>query len=334
MTQLPPARRVELPAGTTPSGTALDAITLSLHEAGPSDGPAVVLCHGFPELAYSWRHQVPALAEAGFRVLAPDQRGYGASDCPEAIEAYSLEHLMGDMVRLLDARGIEKAVFAGHDWGGFVAWGMPVAYPDRTAGVIGVNTPNVPMPRTSVMRLAVPDDEKLYILWFQEPGVAEGVLDKRPSLVFEKLMRTGSAPENRQTLAERASAGGEMDANPFRRLEGLPELGEPILDAEELAVYVCAFEQTGFRGGINWYRNVDRNADAFPTVGTQKLDLPCLMVTAEWDMALRPEMAAGMPAVCSDLEMHMIERCGHWTQQEKPDELNAVLLDWLERRFA
>ncbi|MEE2675224.1 MAG: alpha/beta hydrolase [Myxococcota bacterium] len=334
MTQLPPARRVELPTATTPTGTALDAITLSLHEAGPTDGPAVVLCHGFPELAYSWRYQVPALADAGFRVLAPDQRGYGASDCPEAIEAYSLEYLMADMVRLLDARGIEKAVFAGHDWGGFVAWGMPVAYPDRTAGVIGVNTPNVPMPRTSMMRLAVPDDEKLYILWFQEPGVAEGVLDERPSLVFEKLMRAGSAPESRQSLAERASGGGKMDANPFRRLEELPALGESILDAEELAVYVRAFEQTGFRGGINWYRNVDRNADAFPSIGTQKLELPCLMVTAEWDMALRPEMAAGMPAVCSDLEIQMIERCGHWTQQEKPDELNTILLDWLGRRFA
>ncbi len=334
MTQLPPPQRVELPAGTTPKGTAQDPITLSVHEAGPTDGPAIVLCHGFPELAYSWRHQVPALADAGFHVLAPDQRGYGASDRPEPIEAYALDHLMGDLVRLLDARGIEKAVFAGHDWGGFVVWGMPIAYPDRTAGVIGINTPNVRMPKTSMMRLAVPDDEKLYILWFQKPGVAEGVLDTQVSLVFEKLMRAGSEPQSRESLAERASAGGEMDANPFRRLGALPDLGEPILDVEELAVYVRAFEETGFRGGINWYRNIDRNAEAFPTIGSQKLELPCLMVTAEWDLALRPEMAAGMPAICSDLEIHMIERCGHWTQQEKPDELNAVLLDWLKRRFA
>lgn len=331
MTLLPPPQSVTLPAGVTPRGVALDPIRLSVHEAGPADGPAVVLCHGFPELAYSWRHQVSALAEAGFRVLVPDQRGYGASDRPEAIEDYSLDHLMGDLVRLLDAREIERAVFVGHDWGGFVAWGMPVAHPGRTAGVVGVNTPNMALPQTSLMRMAVPDEDKLYVLWFQQPGVAEGVLDGQVSLVFEKLMRAGSAPEQRQTLAE---AGGEIDANPFRRLEELPDFGEPILDAEELAVYVRAFEQSGFRGGINWYRNIDRNAEAHPTVGSQKLELPCLMVTAEWDMALRPELAAGMPATCSDLEIHGIEGCGHWTQQEKPDELNAILVDWLERRFA
>ena len=331
MTQLPPPQSVELPAGVTPRGVDLDSIRLSVHEAGPSDGPAVVLCHGFPELAYSWRHQVPALAEAGFRVLVPDQRGYGASDRPEAIEDYSLDHLMGDLVRLLDAREIEQAVFVGHDWGGFVAWGMPIAYPDRTAGVVGVNTPNMSLPRTSLMRMAVSDEEKLYVLWFQQPGVAEGVLDGQVSLVFEKLMRAGSAPEQRQGLVE---AGVEIDANPFRRLPELPTFGEPLLDAEELAVYVRAFEQSGFRGGINWYRNIDRNAEAHPTLGSQKLELPCLMVTAEWDMALRPELAAGMPAICSDLEMHSIEGCGHWTQQEKPGELNAILVDWLTRRFA
>ena len=331
MTQLPPPQSVALPAGVTPRGVALDPITLSVHEAGPQDGPAVVLCHGFPELAYSWRHQVPALAEAGFRVLVPDQRGYGASDRPEAIEAYSLDYLMGDLVRLLDAHEIEQAVFVGHDWGGFVAWGMPVVYPGRTAGVVGVNTPNMALPQTSLMRMAVPDEDKLYVLWFQQPGVAEGVLDGQVSLVFEKLMRAGSAPEQRPGPA---AAGGEIDANPFRRLEELPDFGEPILDAEELAVYVRAFEQSGFRGGINWYRNIDRNAEAHPTVGSQKLELPCLMVTAEWDMALRPELAAGMPATCSDLEIHGIEGCGHWTQQEKPDELNAILVDWLVRRFA
>lgn len=334
MTTFPPAVRVALPSGVTPSGTALDPITLSVHEAGPEDGPAVVLCHGFPELAYSWRHQIGPLADAGFRVLVPDQRGYGGSDRPEPIEAYSLDHLMGDLVRLLDARGIEKAVFAGHDWGGFVAWGMPVVHPGRTAGAIGVNTPRLPLPPTAMMRMVVKDPEKLYILWFQEPGVAEGVLDARVSLCFEKLMRRGFEPEAGGSLSERMSVDGEFDANPFRRLEEIPEMGEPLLDASELAVYVEAFERTGFRGGINWYRNIDRNVELFPNLGTEKLELPCLMVTAEWDLALRPEMAAGMPAVCSDLEIHMIEGCGHWTQQEKPDELNAILLDWLKRRFA
>jgi len=199
MTQLPEPRRHALPAQASPHGTALDEIHLSVHEAGPADAQAVVLCHGFPELAYSWRHQVEALSAAGFRVVAPDQRGYGGSDCPEPIESYDMEHLCGDLARLLDALQIEKAVFAGHDWGGFVAWSMPHLYPDRTAGVVGVNTPYMPFAPTKFMRQMVKDDEKLYILWFQEPGVAESVMDKEPRLCFQKLMRRASKPEG--TLA-------------------------------------------------------------------------------------------------------------------------------------
>ena len=136
---MPAPRRIQLPECVASSGEREPALTLSVHESGR--GPAVVLCHGFPELGYSWRHQIPALADAGLHVIAPDQRGYGGSDAPAAIEAYDLEHLTGDLVALLDGLGIERAVFAGHDWGGFVAWAMPVLHPARTAGVIGVNTP-------------------------------------------------------------------------------------------------------------------------------------------------------------------------------------------------
>lgn len=309
-----------------PRAIALQDLTLSVHEAG--SGPAVVLCHGFPELAYSWRHQLAALAEAGFRAIAPDQRGYGASDAPAAVEAYDLEHLCGDLVQLLDALEIERAVFAGHDWGGFVAWGMPVLHPDRTAGVIGVNTPYVPFPPTEVLRNLVPDDERLYILWFQKPGVAESILDRNPRLCFEKLMRRG-VPQVGAGMLE-----PNVDANPFRRLEELEPAGPTLLAPEELDYYAHAYQASGFRGGINWYRNIDRNRARFPEIGTRKLDLPCLMITSEWDPALRPEMAAGMPQVCSDLEMHNLEACGHWTQQEKPAELNRLMIEWLKRRFA
>jgi microsomal epoxide hydrolase len=325
MAALPPSRRVALPDRSV-AGETISGITLSVHDAG--SGPAVVLCHGFPELAYSWRHQIPALAEAGFRAIAPDQRGYGESDRPEPIEAYDLEHLAADLESLLDALEIERAVFAGHDWGGFVAWAMPILYPERTAGVIGVNTPYVPFPTTEVLRAAFGQDERLYILWFQKPGVAEGVLDRNPRLVFEKLMRRGVPRE--QTMAQVAETAG--DANPFRRLEELETLGPDLLTPDELDYYTRAYEKGGFRGGINWYRNIDRNKERCPEVGTRKLDLPCLMVTAEWDVALPPEMAAGMPSLCSDLETHMIEGCGHWTQQEKPDELNRIMVDWLSRR--
>jgi pimeloyl-ACP methyl ester carboxylesterase len=311
---------------TLPEGSKTAGMTLSLHQAG--EGPAVVLCHGFPELAYSWRHQIGALAEAGFRAIALDQRGYGASSRPEKIEEYDLEHLTADLAGLLDALGIEKAVFAGHDWGGFVAWGMPLLYPERTLGVIGVNTPYIPFPDTDMLRAAFKEDERLYILWFQKPGVAEGVLDADPRLVFDKLMRRGVG---RGSMAEAAASGG--DANPFRRLADLGDVGPELLTSKELAYYTHAFSESGFRGGINWYRNIDRNKERHPDIGVKKLDLPCLMITAEWDPALPPESAAGMPALCSDLETHMIEACGHWTQQEKPEELNRLMIDWLQRRF-
>ena len=184
----------------------------------------MVLCHGFPELAFSWRHQLEALAAAGFRAIAPDQRGYGASDRPERTDAYDMHHLCGDLVGLLDVLGLERAVFAGHDWGGFVAWAMPVLHPERCAGVIGVNTPYLPrppLPPSQVLRALVGGaDEKLYILWFQQLGVAEGVLDRNPRLVFEKLMRRATGPAAGPLFRGDVA----IDANPFRRLETM-EIG-------------------------------------------------------------------------------------------------------------
>lgn len=321
MVEFPEPRRVELPRR--------DGMTLSVHEQG--SGPAVVFCHGFPELAFSWRHQLPAVADAGFRGIAPDQRGYGGSDRPEKIEDYDLLQLSGDLAALLDAFEIEKAVFVGHDWGGWVAWAMALLHPDRTAGVASVCTPYVAMPPIEVMRagLGVPD-ENIYILWFQQPGVAEGVLDSQARRLFELLLREPVPPEQ---AAARMSESGQLDMNPFRRLEEIEPQGKPIVGPDELDYYVRAFEKSGFRGGINWYRNIDRNFGLVPGMGTDKLELPCLMLTAEWDAALRPEMAAGMPALCSDLEMQQVAKAGHWIQQEKPDELNAHLCKWLARRF-
>jgi pimeloyl-ACP methyl ester carboxylesterase len=327
MHPFPPARRVQLPDQRGVRGSEIAGIELSVHEAG--SGPAVVMCHGFPELAYSWNHQLATLAQAGFRAIVPDMRGYGASDSPDAIEEYDLEHLTADMAGLLDRLGIEKAVFAGHDWGGFVVWAMPVLYPERTLGVIGVNTPNFPFPTTTLYRTLVDADDKMYTLWFQEPGVAEAFLDERTQRVFERLMRRSVSPE--QALAQAKRDG--VDFNPFLRIDALGEIGEPLLTAAELDYYTRAYQKAGFRGGINWYRNIDRNAERLPEVGTIKLDLPSLMITAEWDPALPPALAAGMPEICSDLEMHMIEGCGHWTQQEKPEQLSGLMLAWLTKRF-
>lgn len=298
-------------------------VMLDVHEAGA--GVPVVLCHGFPELAYSWRHQISALADAGYHVLAPDQRGYGGSDCPADVEAYDLIHLTNDLIGLLDARGIDKAVFAGHDWGGFVAWAMPVLHPDRCLGLIGVNTPYVPFPTTDMLRLVFPDPDKLYILWFQEKG-ADAVLDAHCRMVFEKMMRRGKKPEL-TSLAELE------DANPFRRIAELTTDTASMLTEDDIQVYVDGFTRSGFFGPVSWYRNIDRNARLVPGIGTEELELPTLMVTAEWDAAISPAMADGMPALCKDYERFDMLECGHWTQQEKPEELNRVLIDWLGRKF-
>jgi pimeloyl-ACP methyl ester carboxylesterase len=320
---LPDPRTVRLPdRGHGPIG-------LSILEAG--EGPAVVLCHGFPELAYSWRHQLPALAGAGFHAIAPDQRGYGGSSAPEPIEAYDIDALCGDLDALCGELGIDEAVFVGHDWGGALVWAMPTLFPERVAGIVGVCTPFVAFPSTAALENLVEGDrERMYMLWFQEPGVAEAELDPRADVLFGKMMIGGVDPAE---TAARMLRDGKLDMNPFRDLDGLDPVGEPCVSPEEMAVYVETFRRTGFRGGINWYRNLDRNRELHPDLCSADPGVPCLMITAEWDPALPPWMAAGMPDQIQDLEMHMIPKAGHWVQQEHPERVNAVLVDWLTRRF-
>ena len=345
MEAFPPAQMIKLSGQMQPPGTAPAEVSLSVHQlpaaaqarespAGATDGPppAVVFCHGFPDLGYSWRHQLGPLAQAGFRVIAPDQRGYGGSSAPEQIEAYGLGQLCGDLAELLDALEIERAVFVGHDWGGFVAWGMPVLFPERCAGVIGVCTPYTPFPSLEFLQMMFGDDpEQMYMMWFQEPGVAESVLDSRARLMFEKLSVQGIDPAVLAELGVARESG--FNFNPFIDLEGLPTVAPSVLTEEDLEFYASTFERTGFRGPVNWYRNIAANGLNYPAVGTQALELPTLMLCAEWDPALPPELASGMPALCSDLEMHTIPKAGHWVHEEYPDQLNGLMIDWLTRRF-
>jgi pimeloyl-ACP methyl ester carboxylesterase len=301
-----------------------NGIRMAVTEQGA--GPPVVLCHGFPEIAYSWRHQIPALATAGFRAIAPDQRGYGGTDQPAAVSDYDIHHLTADLVGLLDALGLERAVFAGHDWGGIVVWHMPLLHPARTAGVIGVNTPYFPRaaaPPIALMRAAWGDN--YYVVHFQKPGEADGALARDVRRVFTQLMRTGVPLEETRKLW-RGRNMAEAVAGPE-----LP--GRPLLSEEELQVYVRAFERTGFTGGVNWYRNLDRNWETTPQLAGAKVEVPALMITAEHDPVLRPELAEAMRDLVPDLETVMIPGCGHWTQQERPAELSGLMIDWLTRRF-
>ena len=300
---------------------------LSMHVAEQGDGPAIVLSHGFPELWYSWRHQIPVLAEAGFRVLAPDQRGYGDTTAPEAIEAYTQRDFCEDLVGLLDARGIEQAVFIGHDWGGAVVWNMALHFPERVRAVAGVNTPfrgQPPLPMLDA--LAARPGMFDYQFYFQEPGVAEAEFEADVERSFRLTFRSSDPADEFDVLAgfdtvrERGGVFAGYPADAPRSV---------MLSQEELDVFVEAFSRTGFRGGLNWYRNSQASWEWGEETKGRTIDCPALMVTAENDPVLTPAMAAGMESVVPNLTRGHIEHCAHWTQQERPEELNRILLDWL-----
>jgi pimeloyl-ACP methyl ester carboxylesterase len=312
-----------------PNYAQVNGIRLAWFEQG--SGVPVVMCHGFPELGYAWRHQVPALAAAGFRAIAPDQRGYGFTKGPDAIESYDIQHLTGDLVGLLDHLKIDKAVFMGHDWGGFVAWAMPQLHPTRVAGVIGVNTPflpRAPMDPIALMRAAYGED--MYIVFFQKPGPADTILAADPGKTLRFFYRKSSMtiaefdklPPEQRNLALVTALQSDESLWP----------GAQLHTPEEHAHFVKMFTRTGFTGGINWYRNFTRNWHIMENV-PQRVECPALMVMAENDIVLRPALADGMEAFVPDLEKHMIRNCGHWTQSEQPEELNRAMTGWLRRRF-
>lgn len=326
-TMMPPVKRAKT-----------NGVEIAYYEAGPREGVPVVLCHGFPELAFSWRHQVKALADAGRWVIAPDQRGYGLSSKPGAVTDYDLNQLTGDLVGLLDHLGIGKAIFAGHDWGGFVVWQMPLMHPDRVAGVIGLNTPfspRSPADPIAIMRARFGPD--MYIVWFQNPDDPEATLGADVAKTMRFFMRAPAALEAAAS-GGLAGAGAREGGSTFAfkdLLKGWDGVIGPaqILTPDELAVFVEAFQTGGFFGPVSWYRNFTRNwvqSEGLP----QRIDgLPCLMITAELDAVLTPAMAEHMPAFIGDLETRMVKGSGHWTQQEKPDDVNRLMLDWLDRRF-
>jgi len=303
---------------------------IRMHVVEAGSGFPVVFCHGFPELWYSWRHQMRALAAAGYRAIAPDQRGYGDTDAPAPVDAYTVHHLVGDLTGLLDALGIDKAVIVGHDWGGLVVWQMALLAPHRVAGVVGVNTPffpRLPFRPTDMMRAAA-QGQFHYILYFQEPGVAEAELqrDVRRTLrgFYQDVSREAvEAAKSLQPGVFGPSEGGLLD-----RLPDVP--AGRFLSADDFEVFARAFERTGFRGGLNWYRNMDRNWELSAYLSGAQVAAPALMITAELDAVLRPEMADGMSAWVPNLRDTVLVRdCGHWTQQEKPNEVNQALLAFL-----
>jgi pimeloyl-ACP methyl ester carboxylesterase len=285
-----------------------EGIELSVLEEG--EGPLVVLCHGFPELGYSWREQIPALAGAGYRVLVPDMPGFGESAAPDEIEAYDLASLGADMCGLLDAYGAQDAIFVGHDWGGSLVWSLAWMHPERVRAVAGLSVPFVPRAPAApipIMRRHLGED--FYIVWFQQPGVADEALARD----VRRTMTT-----SRQWTAQWAEEEG---ANPKR-----PEW----MSEADLQVYVDAFERTGFTGGLNWYRNIDRNWELTAPFAERRIEQPAMFLTGELDPVRRFMPAEAMDGWVTDLRKTVVvPDAGHWVQQQAPATVNAELLDFL-----
>ena len=308
---------------------AVNGIDMHIAEAGEADAerPPVILCHGFPELWYSWRHQLPALAAAGHHVVAPDQRGYGRTTRPDAIEDYDIVHLTDDLVALLDDLGHEQGVFVGHDWGAMVVWQMALLHPDRVAGVCGMSVPYTPRGEMSLIKVLeqVMGDRFFYILHFQEPGKADAEMGKDPREAMRRFLCAIAGEGRPENLA------GDLK-NTATFWEWMPEAPNlpPWLSADELDVFATEFERTGFTGGINWYRNLHRNWELTPELLGKTIELPSGFIAGERDPVLVMASPAGLPHVLTDLRTNLlIPGAGHWVQQESPRETNDALLQFL-----
>jgi pimeloyl-ACP methyl ester carboxylesterase len=306
-----------------------NGVDLHVVDEGPEDGPVVVLAHGFPELAWSWRHQVPALAAAGYRVLAPDQRGYGGSSRPATIADYDIVHLTDDLLGLLDDVGAADAVFVGHDWGSMVVWQQALLHPDRVRGVVGMSVPFLPrgpMPPVQMMR-NVMGDNFFYILYFQEPGVADADLGADAATTLRRMLGGLDGAAADPDTAVRMFAPG--DAGFVERLAE-PSALPDWLTQDELDRYVAAFARTGFTGGINWYRNFDRNWELTEHLAESEVAAPSLFVGGAHDPVLMMTPPGVGDASLADHRGNVIvDGAGHWVQQEKPSEVNAALLGFL-----
>jgi len=287
---------------------------VELHVAECGEGEPVLLLHGFPELWYSWRHQMQAIAASGRRAIAPDLRGFGGSSAPAAIEAYDIEQLTGDLVGLLDALEVDAATVVGHDWGSDLAWKFALTKPQRVSAVVGISVPYVPRAPaapTTLMREHIGED--FYIVWIQQPGVADAALEA----------------DVRRTLATREVWNAEWAA----RHDEPPT--PPWMSDDDLQLYVDEFTRTGFAGGLNWYRNLDRNWEQLATYDGRTIDQPALFITGSRDpvRAFMPHEV--MTGSVTDLrDVVIIDGAGHWVQQECPKEVDEALIGFLDQLAA
>ncbi len=301
-----------------PTLVSVNGVELEVFEAGQQNfGNPIVLCHGWPELAYSWRYQISELESAGYHVIAPNQRGYGNSSSPEEVAEYDIQHLSNDLVALLDHYGYKNAVFIGHDWGAMVVWGLALLHPTRVSKIINLTLPyqeRGDVPWVELMESFLGPD--YYFVHFnRQPGVADAVLDENTGQFLRNLYRKNlpqSAPEMGMSMINLAKADEAV--------------GDAIMSDSDLAIFVSTFESSGFTGSINWYRNLDRNWHLLAKVNPT-LQQPTLMIYGKRDMIPKSERLMDF---IPNVDIVTLD-CGHWIQQEKPEETNQAILNWLQQ---
>jgi pimeloyl-ACP methyl ester carboxylesterase len=308
---------------------------IDMHIAEAGQGFPIIFLHGFSELWYTWRHQLPVIAAAGFHAIAPDQRGYGGTDAPPDIASYSMRHLTADVIGLLDTLGAKQCALVANDWGSGVAWACAELYPERVAAMFHLNiaySKRGPEPPTAFIRKFAGDHFN-FALYFQQPGVAEAELEKDPKETLRRFRFafSGDAPPGTvEYLFTKKRAGTGM-------LEGMPspERLPPWLTEADLDYQAKEFRRTGFRGGLNWYRNMDRDWRELPKIGTTGIIQPVAYMGGRRDPSVIyapfDEMIAAAPKL---RRIIFLEGCGHWVQEERPDEVNEELLDFLRHEIA
>jgi pimeloyl-ACP methyl ester carboxylesterase len=304
---------------------------LRMHIAEAGSGPLVLLLHGFPECWYSWRHQLVALAQAGYHAVAPDQRGYCRTGGPEAVDEYTILHLTGDVVALLDALGEQQAVVAGHDWGAPVAWHAALLRPDRVRGVIGLSVPYRPRGSSApIAALRSAFGDGFYIVYFQRPGVADAELAADPRQTFTRILSVASGPG--PAVAPVVPPGGGFLGIGAERPG--PSRLPAWLTREDIDTYVAEYSGAGFTGPLNWYRNLDRNWELTAAWHHAPVTVPALFITGDRDLVISfsgglemlPRLRDAAPLL---REPVVLDDCGHWTQQERPDDVSTAMIGFI-----
>ena len=308
-------------AFASPQMIPTNGIELEVFVAGPDDGPPVIMCHGWPEHAFSWRHQVPVLSEAGYRVIVPNQRGYGRSSRPEAITDYDITALTGDLAGLLDHFGYQQALFVGHDWGAIVVWNMAMMHAARVAGVINLSVPFMDRGETEWVSFWESHlGQDFYIVHFnRQPGVADQAFDTHCEQFLRNLYRTD------QWLEQPVELKGMPMIDMCTR-EDMP--GRLLMSDAELDVFVDAFRHSGFSGGINWYRNFTRNWEILGNY-EQRVTQPALCIFGQYDMVPKSDTLNRFVEQVETVDLE----CGHWIQQERPEQTNTAMLAWMQRHY-